>query len=85
MYSYSFSAKERNFKVFTLRENGNYSTWIGSFTSKNMWIQNSVEDFNAKQMDMKAEIVFDSPTVVSITFYNPDGIQTGESKAIKKS
>ena len=83
VWSYSFSSKEGKFNLFDLNRSGNYSTWIASFTSEKKWIQVQVQNFNPDKVFRKVEIVFETPNNLTATFFNSDGVKTGEEKAIK--
>ena len=83
IWSYSFSSKEGKFKLFDLNKSGNYTTWIASFTSEKKWIQEQVQNFSPEKVLRKVEIVFESPSEMTATFFNSDGVKTGEEKAIK--
>ena len=81
--SYSYSAKEGKFKIFSLNTSGSYATWIASFTSEKRWNQERVENFNPDKILRKEELVFETPTSLIVTYFNSDGIKTREVRGIK--
>ena len=81
--SYSFSAKEGRFKVFSLMANGNYSTYLVTFTAENRWVQYQVQDFNPEKILGKGEGVLETPTSYTATYYNLDGVKIAEGKWTK--
>jgi hypothetical protein len=83
VWCYSFSSKEDKFKIFALYLNGSSSTWIAAFTSEKKWIQERVQNFNPDKVFNKAEIVFDTPSNVTVTNFNSEGVKTNELKVIK--
>jgi len=82
-WSYSYSPKEGKFKFFAVYLNGNYQTWIGSFTSEKMWIQELVQDFNPEKVLMRAEMVFETPTSLSASAFDVNGVKVFEFKWTK--
>lgn len=80
IWSYSFSPKDGKFKIFGLNSNGDYSTWIASFTSEKIWIQHRVQNFNPEKVLGKAEIKFIDPAHIIVTFYNAADVKTGEQR-----
>ncbi len=72
-YNYAYSPKENSFKMFILSPNGNYQTMIGSFTAENKFSADIVQNFDPAKVLRRVEIVFDTPTSYTATFYNLDG------------
>ena len=83
IWSIGFSSKEDKFKIFALMPSGNYSTWIASFTTEKKWYLNQVQNFDSDKVLFKCEIVFESPTNLTVNLLNLDGVKTGEEKWIK--
>ena len=83
IWSYSFSPKDNLFKIFALNVNGSYSTWIGSFIAENKWQQDLVQDFSPSNVLRKAEIVFETPANMSVSFINAEGVRSEDSKWTK--
>jgi hypothetical protein len=82
-WSYSFSPKEGKFKIFAVYFGGNYYTWIGSFTSEKKWVQEMVQDFNPEKVLMKAEMVFETTTSISVSAFDMKGVKIFEFKWTK--
>jgi alpha-galactosidase len=81
--SYSFSAKEGRFKVFSLMASGNYSTYLVIFTAENTWVQYQVQDFNPEKILSRGEGVLETPTNYTAVIYNSDGVKIAEGKWTK--
>jgi hypothetical protein len=81
--NYGFSPKEGKFNVFQLSPSGNYSTWVASFTTEKKYYLNQVQNFDSDKVLLKGEIVFETPTNITATFFNLDGTTTGEFKWYK--
>lgn len=79
-WSYGFSPKDGKFKFFAVYFNGNYQTWIGSFTSEKKWVQEMVQDFNPEKVLFRAEMVFESPTSISASAFDNKGAKIFEFK-----
>jgi len=79
-WSYSYSPKEGEFKFFAVYFGGNYQTWIGSFTSEKKWVQEMVQDFNPEKVLMKAEMVFETTTSISVLAFDMKGVKILEFK-----
>jgi len=79
----SLSPKEGKFHGYTLWSNGNYGTWIASFNSEKKWSGNWVRDFNPEAVTGKFEAVFETPTNMTLTLFNIDGVKTGKAKYSK--
>jgi len=78
-----FDSKEGKFKGFMLYHNGDYSTWIGLFTSEKKFSGDVVQDFNPEITWAKFENVFVNPKEWTMTQFNTDGVKTSELKFIK--
>jgi hypothetical protein len=81
--SYFFSSNDSNFKGFWLWPNGDYVTWIGSFTTEKKFSVDLVQDFNPEKILNKAEEILETPTNYTATFLNLDGTKSGEYKWTK--
>jgi hypothetical protein len=73
-------SKEGNIKGFNLHANGNYDTWIGSWTTEKKFSIDLVQNFRPETINLKGELLFETPTKMTFTFFNTDGIKTGENK-----
>ena len=83
MWNFGFSPKEGKFKIFQLRPSGNYSTWIGSFTTEKKFIGDRVQNFNPEKVLGKFEIEVETPTNFTVNFFNSDGVETLVQKVTK--
>jgi hypothetical protein len=73
-------SKEGNIKGFNLRADGSYDTWIGSWTTEKKFSIDLVQNFRPETINLKGELLFETPTKMTFTFFNTDGIKTGENK-----
>lgn len=76
----SIDSKEGIIKGFNLYANGNYDTWIGSWTTEKKFSIDLVQNFRPETVNLKGELLFETPTKMTFTFFNKDGIKTGENK-----
>lgn len=83
IWNYSFSEKDGIFKIFALNSNGNYDTWIASFTEEKKWMQVLIQNFNPANVIARAEIVFDSPTSFIGTIFDAQGVKIEEGRVTK--
>lgn len=81
--SYVFSLKENSFKGFAFTPNGNYQTWIGSFITETKISMDIVQNFNPEKVLIKEVVEWGNPTNYTATFFNLNGVKTGESKWAK--
>ena len=81
--NYGFSSKEDKFNIFGLEPSGDYQTYIGSFTTEKKFCQDQVKNFNPEKVLSRLEIARETPKDMTATFFNSDGVKTGESKWIK--
>jgi hypothetical protein len=81
--NYGFSSKEGKFNGFILLPNGIYQTWIGLYTTKKMFCADIVQNFNPEKVIRKIEIVYDTPTNMTHTRINSEGVKTREVKFSK--
>ena len=72
--------KEGNIKGFNLNASGDYATWKGSWTTEKKFSLNVVQNFRPETVNFKGELLFETPTNMTFTFFNTDGIKTGENK-----
>lgn len=77
-WSYGYSPETGMFKFFAVYPNGNYQTWIGSFTSEKKWEQKLVQDFNPEKVLIKAEMNFTGPDSFTAFQMKPDGQKIGK-------
>ncbi len=82
-WSYSYKPERNNFYMFVAYVKGGCLTGIGSFTAENKWCQEGFELFNRDKYLGKAEFVFDTPTSLTATGFNPDGTKMWEIQATK--
>lgn len=80
MSSSTFDSKDGKVKGFTLYANGNYSTWIGSWTTEKKFSIDIVQNFNLEKVLSKVEYVYDSPTSMIETRFTAAGVKTLERK-----
>jgi len=78
--NYCFDSKDGKFKGFVLYANGQYGTWIGLHTNEKMLILDIVQDFKPETVLMKNEIVLETPTKMTWTYFNTDGTKAQEFK-----
>ena len=74
----SIDSKEGNVKGFNLNFNGDYVTWIGSWTTEKKFSIDGVQNFNPETVWGKVEILFESPIKITMINFNKDGVKTGE-------
>jgi hypothetical protein len=76
----SIDSKEGNIKGFNLNASGDYITWIGSWTTEKKFSLDLVQNFRPETVTLKGELLFETPSKMTFTFFNTDGIKTGENK-----
>jgi len=79
----SFDTKDGKFKGFVLYANGDYSTWIGLFTSEKKFSGDMVQNFNPETASIKLECEFENPKEWTWRNFNKEGVKIFESKFIK--
>lgn len=75
-----FDPIEGNIKGFVLWPNGEYSTWIGLFTSEKKFTGDLVHDYNLENPFIKLENVFENPKEWTWTQTRKDGVKILEYK-----
>jgi len=80
---WGYSSRDDNFKGYVLYPSGNYETWIGSFTSENIFNGAFVKDFNHDIVIQKFYLKIENPTCFTSVYLNKDGVITGEFKFCK--
>jgi hypothetical protein len=80
---WGFSSKDDNFKGYILYPSGDYQTWIGSFTSENIFNGAFVKDFNQDSVIQKFYLKIENTTCFTSVFLNKDGVITGKFKFCK--
>jgi hypothetical protein len=80
---WGYSSRDDNFKGYVLYPSGDYQTWIGSFTSENIFSGAFVKDFNNDLVIQKFYLKIENPTCITSVFLNKDGVITGEFKFCK--
>jgi hypothetical protein len=82
--SYVFSSKEDKFNGFAFTPDGDYQTWIGSFTTDKKISMDIVKNFNPEDIIYKEVVEWENPTNYNVTFFNLNGTNAGgESKWTK--
>ncbi|MDX9773309.1 MAG: hypothetical protein RBT02_07795 [Bacteroidales bacterium] len=82
-WSYSYEPERNNFYMFAAYVSGKCITGIGSFTAENKWCQELFVPFNPEKILRKGEFVFDTPTSLTLTVFNSEGVKLGEGKVSK--
>jgi hypothetical protein len=77
--NYSFDSKEGNFKGFVVWHDGDYSTWIGLFTTEKKLSVDIVQNFKPEAVNNKIEILYETPKKGTWTYFNKGGKKTGET------
>jgi hypothetical protein len=80
---WGYSLSDDNFKGYVLYPSGNYETWIGSFTSENIFNGAFIKDFNHDIVIQKFYLKIENPTCFTSVFLNKDGVIAGEFKFCK--
>ena len=80
MSNSTFDSKDGKFKGFTLYFNGNYSTWIGSWTTEKKFSIDIVQNFKPETVLSKVEYVYETPTSLIETRFTAVGVKTLERK-----
>ncbi len=78
--NYGFSVKTGKFRGFNLYLSGGYETWIGQFTTENKFSADFVQNFNPEIVRRRIEMVFDTPTSMTVSAFNSEGVKVGEAK-----
>ena len=76
----SIDSKEGNIKGFNLNASGDYITWIGLWITEKKFSIDLVQNFRPETVYLKGELLFETPTKMTFTLFNMDGIKTGEYK-----
>ena len=79
----SYGPKEGKFMGFQLTANGNYGTWIGSFTSDKKLEGILTQNFNPEPNYGKFEITFKNLNEFTYSIYNTQGAKTAELQYVK--
>jgi hypothetical protein len=66
------------FKGFNLNASGDYSTWIGLWTTEKKFNIDGVQNFRPETVFGKAELFYETPTKMTFTNFNLEGKNTGE-------
>jgi len=80
---YHYGPQRDNFYMFVSYVYGGCLSGIGSFIDSTKWQQQFFEMFNPDKFIRKAEFVFDTPSDLTITHFNSDGVKGSEVKYIK--
>jgi hypothetical protein len=75
-----YDAKEGKFKGFTLYANGNFTSWIGLWTTEKKFSIDIVQNFNPEKVLSKVDYVYETPTSLIETRFSATGVKTLERK-----
>ena len=75
-----FDTKDGKFKGFTLYAKGNYTTWIGLWTTDKKFSIDGVQNFKPESVSYKVEYFYETPTSMTETRYTAAGVKTLERK-----
>lgn len=75
-----FDPKEGKFKGFTIYARGDYSTWIGLWTTDKKFNINGVQNFNPETVLGKVEYVYETPTSMTENRIRATGVKMPELK-----
>jgi hypothetical protein len=75
-----YDSKEGKFKGFTLYANGNFTTWIGLWTTEKKFSIDIVQNFNPKIVLSKVDYFYETPTSLIETRFTSTGVKTLERK-----
>ena len=78
--NFIFDSKDGKFKGFVLFASGDYGTWIGLWTTEKKFSLDGVQNFNPETGAFKEELDYETPTKMTLTSFNLDGIKTDENK-----
>ena len=70
-----FSPREEKFIGFTMLPSGNYMTWISSFIDENKWTGDYLFNYNTDEVIGKFELTLDTPTEITVTTFNKNGVR----------
>ena len=73
-------SKAGNIKGFSLSASGDYSTWIGLWTTEKKFSLDGVQNFKPETVSEKGELFYETPSKMTYTSFDMDGKKTGESK-----
>ena len=65
---------------FVIWHNGGYSTWLGSWTTEKKLSGDLFQTFKPETVWGKFELVYETPTKMTFTVFNTDGIKTRQNK-----
>lgn len=80
---YGFDKELNKFKGYSLSSNGDYGTWIASFTSQAVYHVDAFQNLNPEVIYKKYDCVFENPNQWTMTTFNQDGVVTAVVKNIK--
>ena len=78
--TYCFDSKDGKFKGSSLYANGNFTLWIGLYTTEKKFSIDVFQNFKPETVIMKVEYVYETPTKMTGTNFSPDGKKTRERK-----
>jgi hypothetical protein len=81
--NFGFSSKEDKFTGVVFYSSGFYQTWFASFTSEKIFSGDFVRNFNPETKTGKFEVKIETPTSMTMSMFNINGIKTGEYKNVK--
>jgi hypothetical protein len=74
--NFCFDSKEGNFKGFTLLPTGDFRTFIGIWITEKKLSLDMVQNFKPETVLRKIELVWESPTKMTWTEFNTNGVKT---------
>jgi len=78
MSCFGYDGRDDKIKGYNLDTNSEFGTWIGVFTTDNMFKIDGLDTFKPEIIWWKAEFEFKTSTEVVIRNYNSNGVKTGE-------
>jgi hypothetical protein len=78
-----YSSNQDEFKGVKIYPGGGYGTWIAKFTSEKKFSGDWVRNFNPGEVTGKFEVIFETPSEMTIIQYDATGVKKWEFKAIK--
>jgi len=80
---YNYSPARKDFSLFASYVYGGSHSGIGSFTEPDTWHQDIFETSNPQKLLRRADFIFEDPTNLKMSIYNPSGQLASEGKYTK--